>query len=62
MMDLLIQVATANKISPGGHVIQVISDRSHSCLSYKPNTPIGTYAERQTPEVLCRLNVVHFTS
>ncbi|KAF0295803.1 Protein cordon-bleu [Amphibalanus amphitrite] len=42
MMDLLIQVATANKISPGGHVIQVISDRSHSCLSYKPSTPIGT--------------------
>ncbi|XP_037083674.1 protein cordon-bleu-like [Pollicipes pollicipes] len=42
MMDLLIQVTTANKISPGGHVIQVISDRSHSCLSYKPSTPIGT--------------------
>ena len=51
MMDLLIQVATANKISPGGHVIQVISDRSHSCLSYKPSTPIGTYTYLQTQHV-----------
>ena len=41
MMDLLIQVTTANKINPGGHVIQVINDRSDDFLYYKPSTPIG---------------------
>ncbi|XP_065222607.1 uncharacterized protein LOC135847116 isoform X2 [Planococcus citri] len=39
MMDLLVQVTTANKISPGGHVIQAIGDRG--VLPYKPSTPIG---------------------
>ena len=41
MMDLLIQVTTANKINPGGHVIQVLNDRSDDFLYYKPSTPIG---------------------
>lgn len=41
MMDLLVQVTTANKISPGGHVIQAIGDRG--VLPYKPSTPIGMY-------------------
>ncbi|CAL4058688.1 unnamed protein product [Meganyctiphanes norvegica] len=40
MMDLLIQVTTAHKINPGGHVIHVVSD--NRLLSYKPSTPIGT--------------------
>ena len=40
-MDLLIQVTTANKINPGGHVIQVLNDRSDDFLYYKPSTPIG---------------------
>ncbi|KAL7633415.1 UNVERIFIED_CONTAM: hypothetical protein RMT77_016286 [Armadillidium vulgare] len=40
MMDLLIQVTTAHRINPGGHVIQVISDNIF--LTYKPSTPIGT--------------------
>ncbi|XP_068222253.1 LOW QUALITY PROTEIN: serine-rich adhesin for platelets-like [Palaemon carinicauda] len=39
-MDLLIQVTTAHKVSPGGHVIHVVSD--NRLLSYKPSTPIGT--------------------
>ncbi|XP_067006563.2 serine-rich adhesin for platelets isoform X2 [Anabrus simplex] len=39
MMDLLVQVATANKIPPGGHVIQAVGERG--LLPYKPSTPIG---------------------
>ena len=46
MMDLLIQVTTANKINPGGHVIQVINDRSDDFLYYKPSTPIGKRKEK----------------
>jgi len=41
MMDLLIQVTTAHKINPGGHVIQVMNVRSDDYLYYKPSTPIG---------------------
>ena len=41
MMDLLVQITTANKISPGGHVIQAIGDRG--VLPYKPSTPIGEF-------------------
>ncbi|KAF2363993.1 Cordon-bleu ubiquitin-like domain [Trinorchestia longiramus] len=40
MMDLLIQVTTAHRISPAGHVIHVVSDARP--LAYKPSTPIGT--------------------
>lgn len=39
MMDLLVQVTTTNKISPGGHVIQALGERG--VLPYKPSTPIG---------------------
>lgn len=49
-MDLLIQVTTANKISPGGHVIQAIGDRG--VLPYKPSTPIGKYLETKDSYVL----------
>ena len=38
MMDLLIQVTTAHRISPAGHVIHVVSD---SPTAYQPSTPIG---------------------
>lgn len=41
MMDLLIHVTTMHKINPGGHVIQVINERSNDFLYYKPSTPIG---------------------
>ena len=47
MMDLLVQVTTANKINPGGHVIQVMNNRSEDFLYYKPSTPIGE-TERET--------------
>ncbi|XP_063853445.1 protein cordon-bleu-like [Scylla paramamosain] len=40
MMDLLIQVTTAHKINPGGHIIHLVSD--NRLLTYKPSTPIGT--------------------
>ncbi|KAJ8871045.1 hypothetical protein PR048_027349 [Dryococelus australis] len=40
MMDLLVQVTTANKIAPGSHVLQALGERG--VLPYKPSTPIGT--------------------
>ncbi|XP_075211748.1 uncharacterized protein LOC142318947 isoform X4 [Lycorma delicatula] len=39
MMDLLVQVTTANKISPAGHMIQALGERG--VMPYKPSTPIG---------------------
>ncbi|KAK3860525.1 hypothetical protein Pcinc_033431 [Petrolisthes cinctipes] len=39
MMDLLIQVTTAHKINPAGHIIHVVSDSR--LVTYKPSTPIG---------------------
>ncbi|XP_067122324.1 protein cordon-bleu-like isoform X1 [Centruroides vittatus] len=41
MMDLLVQVTKANKISPGGHFIS-LSPNNKDNLHYKPNTPIGS--------------------
>ncbi|CAG0894271.1 unnamed protein product [Darwinula stevensoni] len=41
MMDLLVQVTTANKINPGGHMIHLFTDRGKDFIHYKPNTPIG---------------------
>ena len=41
MMDLLVQITTNHNINPGGHVIQVINERSSDFLYYKPSTPIG---------------------
>lgn len=41
MMDLLVQVTKANKISPGGHFISLSASNKDS-LHYKPNTPIGS--------------------
>ena len=41
MMDLLVQVSTANNLPPSGHVLQVMNDRSQDFLYYKPSTPIG---------------------
>lgn len=40
MMDLLVQVATANKIPPSGHILQPYGESG--LLPYKPSTPIGT--------------------
>lgn len=44
MMDLLVQAASATKISPGGHVIHVFGDgdKGNGALHYKPSTPIGS--------------------
>ncbi|XP_059468663.1 uncharacterized protein LOC132192632 isoform X4 [Neocloeon triangulifer] len=39
MMDLLIQITTANKVSPGDYILQVLGDKG--ILPYKPSTPIG---------------------
>lgn len=42
MMDLLIHIATANKINPAGHIVQVRNERGIE-MPYKPSTPIGSY-------------------
>uniref|UniRef100_A0A2L2YCA0 WH2 domain-containing protein n=1 Tax=Parasteatoda tepidariorum TaxID=114398 RepID=A0A2L2YCA0_PARTP len=44
MMDLLVQAASATKISPVGHVIHVFGDsgKGSNTLQYKPSTPIGS--------------------
>lgn len=44
MMDLLVQAASATKISPAGHTIHVFGDQGKggSLLHYKPSTPIGS--------------------
>jgi len=47
MMDLLVQIATTHKINPGGHVIQVMNNRSTDILFYKPSTPIGKAISRK---------------
>jgi hypothetical protein len=39
MMDLLVQVTTANKLSPAAHVLQPYGESG--LLPYKPSTPIG---------------------
>uniref|UniRef100_A0A1B6MAM0 WH2 domain-containing protein n=1 Tax=Graphocephala atropunctata TaxID=36148 RepID=A0A1B6MAM0_9HEMI len=39
MMDLLVQVTTANKMSPAGYIIQPLNEQGP--LPYKPSTPIG---------------------
>ncbi|XP_026812086.1 cordon-bleu protein-like 1 isoform X3 [Rhopalosiphum maidis] len=39
MMDLLVQITTAHKLSPGNHAVHAIGDRG--VLPYKPSTPIG---------------------
>jgi len=39
MMDLLVQVTTANKISPAGYILKPHNERGP--LPYKPSTPIG---------------------
>lgn len=41
MMDFLVQATTSNKITPSGHIINVISKDERN-VSYKPNTPIGS--------------------
>ena len=46
MMDLLVHICTINKLSPSGHVIQVMNERSDDFLYYKPSTPIGKVAWR----------------
>lgn len=40
MLDLLIHVTAANKISPAAHLLQV-TDEEGRMLAHKPSTPIG---------------------
>ncbi|KAK7582679.1 hypothetical protein V9T40_014124 [Parthenolecanium corni] len=47
MMDLLIQITTANKINPGGHAIRAYGDRG--ILPYQPSTPIGKRKKAPAP-------------
>ncbi|KAK4879922.1 hypothetical protein RN001_008068 [Aquatica leii] len=46
MMDLLVQITTANQLQHSGHILQALemaptSGRTDKVLPYKPNTPIG---------------------
>ncbi|XP_037563682.1 uncharacterized protein LOC119442754 isoform X2 [Dermacentor silvarum] len=41
VMDLLVQVATAHKINPSGHLVQAPNERG-DMLTCKPNTAIGS--------------------
>ena len=43
MLDLLIHVTAANKISPAAHLLQV-TDEEGRLLPHKPSTPIGMTA------------------
>nr|XP_018907845.1 PREDICTED: PHD finger protein rhinoceros-like [Bemisia tabaci]XP_018907846.1 PREDICTED: PHD finger protein rhinoceros-like [Bemisia tabaci] len=49
MMDLLVQIATTHKISPGSHVIHVTG--MNGTVPYKPSTPVGELGK-------CTLNIV----
>lgn len=44
MLDLLIHVTAANKISPAAHLLQV-TDEEGRLLPHKPSTPIGRSSE-----------------
>lgn len=44
MMDLLVQITTSHKLSPGSHAIHAIGDQG--VLPYKPSTPIGEYCNK----------------
>ncbi|XP_049843767.1 uncharacterized protein LOC126295342 isoform X2 [Schistocerca gregaria] len=39
MMDLLVQLCTSHRLSPGGHSLQPLGEKG--ALPYKPSTPIG---------------------
>ncbi|KAL1455363.1 hypothetical protein WDU94_009463 [Cyamophila willieti] len=41
MLDLLVQVTTRHKLSPGSHYLQAYEENGLP-LPYKPSTPIGT--------------------
>lgn len=43
MLDLLVQVTTAHKMSPGSHYLQPYEENGLP-LPYKPSTPIGNIA------------------
>lgn len=40
MMDLLVQIATAHKLTASNYTLQAIGERG-MVLSHQPNTPIG---------------------
>ncbi len=56
MLYLLVLVTTANRLSPGDFVIQVMNERSDHFLYYKPSTPIGKCKSgcRNEGEILSR--------
>ena len=58
MMDLLVQITSAHRINPGGHVIQVMNDRSDDFLYYKPSTPIGKNFFYERFDAWCPQNIL----
>ena len=61
MMDLLVQITSAHRINPGGHVIQVMNDRSDDFLYYKPSTPIGKNFWKGRMFGTCRISFCQFS-
>lgn len=44
MMDLLVQICSANKLKPQEHVISVVSDETGRAIEYQPSQSIGSLA------------------
>ncbi|KAK7872856.1 hypothetical protein R5R35_006726 [Gryllus longicercus] len=59
MMDLLVQVTTANKMAPGGFVLQPVGERG--VLPYKPSTPIGAL-DTWTIQIVPKTRTISSTS
>lgn len=51
MLDLLIHVTAANKISPAAHLLQV-TDEEGRLLPHKPSTPIGMNCTHDVVELI----------
>lgn len=52
MLDLLIHVTAANKLSPAAHLLQV-TDEEGRVLPQKPSTPIGKTRNRFAVRAFC---------
>lgn len=42
MMDFLVNLAAANKLSPAGYTIVVLNEETRKPVDYKPNQTIGS--------------------
>lgn len=47
MMDLIVQVAAANKLSPAGHTLLVVNEDTGRAVQYQPSQTIGSLGVSQ---------------